>query len=562
MTQLFFRTLVGMLILVNFSQTLSAQLTVSANRNQFSPRDNIILKVETTKPLDIGLDLRSLQRQFLIIDQKKMTINSYAEGKRSSIVRWDVILRARISGQLQIPSLEYNQDSSEAFSIFVKSTDRSRFLPVSDLPIILDAQLNSDDNYENALFLYNLNIYSDRPLNNQYEISTPKINKADIQLLDQTAIQQVEIRGKQYNVIEQRYAIYPREMGRFIIEGPVFNGAQQDGPKVQIRANNLEINVRARQDFENAKYWLPATNVTIDETWQKPSPLRVGDIIPRQITLTAQGIAAKDLPDIITNAPEIVDILNTDVSLTDKINKQGIQGTRVEQQQIQLLERGEVTFPDIKIHWWDTTKDNQQISQINKQMLQVLAGENGESSIEREIAQNISVDEKSTPITIIETNSSWLVWLLIGFVLLTTLGWVFNIRKMKRIQDQQQEGFTTVTSISAKDESTFVDSNETILTHAKAKANFSAKAELNTFQQLGRACLKNDLIAAQRRLLEWANHFWYEQQLNEINDVAAAANDPSLNVLLLEMQELMETYNAQHWQGKNLFNLLTDIRSK
>jgi hypothetical protein len=548
----FFRTLVEFLILFTFSVQVFAQLTVSANRTQYSPKDSILLKVESSNPSESILDTSPLQSQFLILDQKKMMINSYAEGKRSSVARWELQLRAKKSGYIDIPVLNHNQESSEQFSVFIKSSSRTRFLPVSDQPIILDAQLNSDDNYEGALFLYTLNIYSDLPFADGFQISPPKIAQANVQFLDQSEIQNVEIRNKQYSVLEQRYAIYPAEMGRYVIEGPVFNGAQEGLSQIQVRANNLEINVRARQDFENANYWLPANNITIKESWKKSNTLRVGDTVVREVTLSAQGIPSANLPSLISTNSEIVNVKETSVALTDTINKQGIQGTRTETQYIQLLERGEVTFPEIQIFWWNTVLDSQEQAVINKQILQVLAGANGESSIEREVAQNKLPNNTDAPIRVIETDINWLLWAMIGLTLITSLGWIYNLKKMKNIREGQLENFETQPA----------NNSVTDTTETQPINSFDAKAELDTFQLLGRACFSNDLPTSERLLIDWGKQFWYEQDIRNIEDVSYAANDLALNISLTEMQDLLAMHNTDTWDGKELFNQLTDIRDK
>jgi len=560
----FIQTLVGISILLMLPLASHGALTASANRTQYAPRDNIVLKVETDNPSQSPLDTTPLQSQFIILDQKKMMINSYAEGKRSSMVRWELQLRARKSGYLDIPSLTHNLESSDAFSIYIKSKSPTRFLPVTDMPIILDAQLQLDDNYEQALYLYTLNIYSDQPLATGYTISEPKINKAQVQLLDQSAVQIIEIRGREYHVIEQRYAIFPTEMGRYIIEGPIFNGSQQDGSQIQVRANNLEINVRARQDYDSATYWLPASNVRITESWQKNPTLRVGDIIKRQITLTVDGIAAANLPALITETPETINIQDTKLALTDKTNKNGVQGIRVELQKIQLLERGEITFPKIRIYWWDTNSDSQKSATISKQILKVLPGINGESSIEREIAQNSVAPAEPPSVQLATDDISWLLWLLGVLALLSSIGWLFNLRKIKQLNESELEGFETITKTSDADFDIGPGDNqrqEPIMPSRGAELpSFNAKAELNTFQLLGRACLKNDLLSANRRLLEWANQFWYEQQLENIQDIADIANDSSLELILMEMQELLNIQAQNRWQGRKLFNMLTQLR--
>jgi len=487
-----------------------------------------------------------------------MMINSYAEGKRTSEVRWELYLRARKSGYIDVPSLVHNGETSDAFSIFVKSSNRARFLPVSDMPIILDAQLNRDVNYEKALFIYTLNLYSDQPLVANYSLSPPKIENAKVLLLDSSDIQEIDIRGKQYHVQELRYAIFPTEMGRYVIEGPIFNGSQQAGNQIEARANNLEINVQARQDFDNAKYWLPAQRVNVSESWQKNPQLQVGDIIEREITLQVQGMSAANIPDISIPTPQIIKIMASDFSLSDKIDNKGIQGTKIIKQKIQLLERGELTFDRVAIYWWDTNNDSQRISAIEKQLLNVLPGPNGESSIEREIAQNTHNSSKKGDVTVIKTDGSWLLWALIALTTLTSIGWLFNLRKLRRLKDSQAEAFHK--NLATQKEST--SAINTINSEAASVINFNAKAELNTFQILGRVCLKDDLLSVNRRLLEWANQYWYHQKISTLTDIANIADSPELTRVLTQMQVLLDNHDVGQWQGEELYNLLAAIREQ
>jgi len=572
MSKYFLKYFLSALIFLPISNTIQAQLSTQINRTQFAPRDTIILTIETTSPTQSLLDTSPLNANFLLLDQKEMTINSYAEGKRTSIVRWQLQLRARVSGHLEIPSLSYNDDSSQSLSIFIKSNNQTRFLPVSDLPVILDAQIDKDDGYENALITYTLNLYSDRPLQEGYNISPPKLLKGDVTLLEESEISEVEIRGKQYQLLELRYGIFPQEMGRYIIEGPVFQGAQIEGSQLEARANNLEINVRTRQDFENAKYWLPASQVQISEKWSSNGPYKVGDIIEREVILTAKGTLAEQLPSLIVENPEIVNILDSKTSLSQILNKKGIEGTRIERQSIQLLERGEVTFPSIDIYWWDTDRDSQQLSSIDKKILSVQPGENGESSIEREKAQNQNTP--TTPnITVIKTENSWIIWLLVSLLALSGGAWLYRTRKARRLKETQQEAFNTESNEqddTLNEDADVIDNEVDTYEEEESEqrieptlntGEFNAKAELSSFQALGRSCLKNDIIGAHGHLLEWASSFWYEQSFKDIADVAKAANNPAINVLLAEMNGCLDEFEANNWQGKELFSLLTQLRS-
>ncbi|MEM5527626.1 hypothetical protein WN093_02230 [Gammaproteobacteria bacterium AS21] len=569
MPKYFLKMIIALLILLPISSTIYAQLSTSINRTQFAPRDTIVLTIETSKPTQSLLDTSPLTANFLLLDQKEMTINSYAEGKRTSIVRWQLQLRARVSGHLDIPSLSYNDESSQSVSIFIKSNNQTRFLPVTDLPIILDAQIDKDDNYENALITYTLNLYSDHPLQQGYLISPPKLDKGEVTLLEESELTEVEIRGKQYQLLELRYAIFPQEMGRYIIEGPIFQGAQLQGTQLEVRANNLEINVRTRQDFENAKYWLPASQLTLTETWDTNGPFKVGDIIERTVTLTAKGLLAEQLPPLITENSEIVNILDSQVSLSQTLNKNGIEGTRIERQSMQLLERGELTSQNIDIYWWDTVNDNQQVSRIDKKIFNVQAGENGESSIEREQAQNQN-NQVAPIITVIETENSWIIWLLVSLLVISGGAWLFHMRRARRLKETQQEAFDSDDSAiqsQDEDEDEYDDERDreqqdrASIEPSISTGEFNAKAELNSFQTLGRSCLQNDIISAHNHLIAWANCFWYEQHFTDIDDIAKAANSPAINLLLAEMKEQLDEFETDNWQGKELFNLLTQLRS-
>ena len=270
-----------------------------------------------------------------------------------------------------------------------------------------------------------------------------------------------------------------------------------------------------------------------------------------------QGITAAEMPEIKISSPEIVKILSSKVTLSDSIDEKGIRGTKTIRQKIQLLERGELTFDKIAIYWWDTDQDSQKVATIDKNILNVFPGPNGESSIEREVAQNKAAQSTNENIIIIETESSWLIWALIALSAMTSLGWLFNLRKVRRIKDAQAEAFHQ--NIADKNRK---PGNATTGSTTLDNENFNAKAELNTFQTLGRACLQNDLISANRRLLEWANYYWYQQPLESIGDIVTLANNDALAALLKDMQHCLDTHDVAQWQGKSLFELLTQLRDK
>jgi hypothetical protein len=75
-------------------------------------------------------------------------------------------------------------------------------------------------------------------------------------------------------------------------------------------------------------------------------------------------------------------------------------------------------------------------------------------------------------------------------------------------------------------------------------------------------CLKDDLLSVNRRLLEWANQYWYQQDFKELSDIAMIADNQKLTQVLSDMQVLLDNHDVAQWQGEELYNLFSAIREQ
>lgn len=104
-------------------------------------------------------------------------------------------------------------------------------------------------------------------------------------------------------IFETAYAIFPEKPGALIIPPLVAEGViePKPGEPAPFRAETLEQRIEIRDipaEFQG-DWWVVTPRIQFEETWSKPpEEAVVGDILRREVTLTAYGVAAERLPEL------------------------------------------------------------------------------------------------------------------------------------------------------------------------------------------------------------------------------------------------------------------------
>lgn len=104
-------------------------------------------------------------------------------------------------------------------------------------------------------------------------------------------------------IFETAYAIFPDRAGELIIPALVAEGLiePKPGEPAPFRSETLEQRIEIRDippEFQG-DWWIVTPRIQFNETWSKPpEEAQVGDILRREVTLTAYGVAAERLPDL------------------------------------------------------------------------------------------------------------------------------------------------------------------------------------------------------------------------------------------------------------------------
>lgn len=113
------------------------------------------------------------------------------------------------------------------------------------------------------------------------------------------------------------------------------------------------------------EHWFSASDVNIEQQWeQSNSSLHVGDSVTRTITTIANDSLSVLLPQTLQQAAnEKFQAYSAPAQLQDTAQRGDYLATRTDQQTYILQYGGELVFPDVVVHWWDT-KNNEMKEQV------------------------------------------------------------------------------------------------------------------------------------------------------------------------------------------------------
>jgi hypothetical protein len=350
--------------------------------------------------------------------------------------------------------------------------------------------------------------------------------------------------GRNYRVIERKFAIFPQKSGEVSIPVVVFRGrisqqsttgSQRDrfvtrGKQVRVESDRLVLKVQPQPAAFTGQRWLPSAELTLQETWsQDPPQFRVGEPVTRTLILQARGLDATQLPEL-----SIPDITAASIYPDQPVSETRQDGSwlvgRVEQRlAIVPTQPGEITLPEIRLPWWDTESDRERIALIPARTITVSPGDTAsdkDSALpppDPQPAPAAEVQPIKPPAAapMIDNNGFW-PWLSMGLAilwLLTLLGW-------QRERQRNQVRVDSSVSVS--------------MTDGKAVR-----------QVLRRACQRNDPQAAAQALLDWAETFRPQQPPTNLAELAALVSNDEAPLRALDRALYAPT--TGDWRGDSLW---------
>ncbi len=528
-----------------FAHTINAATIASVDRNPVAVNETFELTV-TTDSEDFYVsdpDFSALESSFTILAQGKETNIT----NNSKLRRWRLRLSPKKQGSLMIPAIKIAGQMSKPILMNVRPSDQSTS-PQSNAAnkeLYLESNVDSHTVYQNAQFIYTVRVYSSIQIGDA-SLSAPDFGDAIVKTYDDKQKQQL-INGVAYSVIERRYAVFPRTVGKQVIKPAVLQAQvafkRDNFGRLQMRqisrqSDMATVNVIAPPASSSASNWLPAKNLTLKQHWSGSlESLKVGDSITRSITIHAQSTTAIQLPPI---TPPVIDGLKfyADKPDMNEINNAtGIDATRTESYAVIATKPGRYQLPAIKVEWFDTNKNQTQTATIPAVTIDVAANPDAVPAVMVPASGDIEKisAQPSTPAATAHSLYSAKLWMavsaILAFLLLAALAYCIKLRRSGH--------HTTAAAVAQA---------ETAISDKKA------------FATLAKYCRQNNHRMAEPALLQWGKCFWPEQRIASVGDILLYCDSPRLNTAWQQLQQANYQGQSTSWQGQSLLAAVEDCR--
>ncbi|MBY4677994.1 BatD family protein [Marinobacterium arenosum] len=536
---------------------LPAEAAVNAYLDRYTVAEgsSLRLTLESDQQFAPQPDLSPLHADFQVLGTKKMTISSHSRDGKQASTRWRVLLRPRRSGPLSIPALLIGNEQTAPLQLTVEGDQAGPDTPV-EIPAILEALPDTSELYVDSQLLLTLRLWHRKPLPDDATLSSPQLPNATVKPFGNPIKRQMVRRGQAFHVLEKRYLIFPHKAGVMQIPAQIYSAGSPTGVLQEVKSAPLTIDVLPAALQQQRGYWLPSSEVTLEDSLQQNSQLQMGESLERSLTIRARGVTAKTLPALSPLTNELARIELLQVELDEEMTSNGLISSRIERLRITPTERGEVTLKPIRIPWWHTRLDRSRQVEIGPRLLNVTSASTAPSGDGETAEPMATVTEKSQPMSTDATpapediksdepsdSGNLLVWLLTAISIISALGWLYTfhaLRTLKRAGGAERRmmagDYDSVPVEGALDQDT-------------------------AFQALTLACQQGDALLAREALLAWAQRFWPELPIENCADISQLAGSETLNLLILDLEQHIYDDGDGYWQGDLLLQAVDTLRS-
>lgn len=366
---------------------LAATLTASTDRTSLAMGETVTLVLslsggDSSTPPDLSV----LSRDFEILDRRRGSRTVTADGKRTQVNEWVMLLAPKRTGTLTIPALSVAGLSTQPVRLDVT---RAPAVDVNeDRPLFIQMEAGKGDAYVQGEIPITVRIYDALGMRSG-ALTRPEAEGASFAPRGEQQSYLRTIGKKRYRVYQQDYVMTPQRSGTIHIQPitlkaivPGSSGASLDaemarllgrppspqawldagapGRELNLHTDPVDVEVKPRPSAASG-WFLPAKAVTLTGQWSSPpAKAQVGDTLTRTLRLVAVGATPNQLPPL---APLAVDGLRQyeDESRPETVQVKGEAAAQLTQVVSVVPSRaGTFTLPAVEVDWWNTATNRQE----------------------------------------------------------------------------------------------------------------------------------------------------------------------------------------------------------
>ncbi|BFM11444.1 BatD family protein [Simiduia litorea] len=396
--------------------------------------ETVVLSIRVSPQANTTPDFSELETQFDILNRSQNSQYRNINGQVTAFTEWQLTLAPKSVGKLVIPSIQYEQEFSDAIILDVSQTDNTQSGMTPD--IFLDIQAEKSEPYVQEQVIITVKLHTAIPLRVD---DAPALNIPNALLLPLKDSQyQKRIGDKVYSVSELRYALFPQMSGELEIPIQTFTVTMRAHSRLnnslnygqtetkRIRSKPIVLAVKPQAKNYQGQHWLPASKLDISEQWSSDTQdWTLGEPITRKITINATGLSANQIPSLpLAENPSFKQYREKPES-TDSQDARGLSTSITESIAIVPTQVGVTQLPEVKLYWWDTQSNTQKIALLPARSINIKANPQLPASVPSisPAQPNLDVTEQpnldTSPVRSQDTNSA-IVWQILSALLLIT----------------------------------------------------------------------------------------------------------------------------------------------
>ncbi|MDC0641119.1 BatD family protein [Porticoccaceae bacterium] len=369
------------LLLLAVSTLSWAALTATVDRSVIDSNETLQLvirydgQVMTRQP-----DFSPLENDFEILSNNRQQQYSWVNGQSESYTDWTMVLMPKRTGLVLIPSLNFKKDVSNAVEIRVRSASAAA-AGAGKQPIYTETLVDKESVYIQEQLVLTHRLYTSVQLS---DLSLSDLNVPDV-ILQKIGDNQYQktINGRNYLIVEIKYALFPQVAGKLVIPAlrfgayesngrSQFGGFTNRGTRIFRSTESKIVDVNVRPAHIAADQWMPSSEVQLAEQWSTDlNNLTVGEPVTRAIAISAAGLTGAQITPIQIIESDDYKIYPDQPQLQEQAKGSTIVGTRTETLAMVPGRAGEITFPAINVRWWDTVNQRMQTASLAAKTVQV-----------------------------------------------------------------------------------------------------------------------------------------------------------------------------------------------
>ncbi len=502
---------------------------------------DLMLRVEDAPTTSVAPKLMPLTKDFEILGQKVETHITLQDSKRNFSRSWIIEIRPRRVGRLVIPSIAVDGGSSAPIMVEVKEFRSSGSVMGEDVHLEVTAD-RSQPYVQSQVTITARLFFGERLLSG--ELSDPQVDNAIVQRIGKDRNFSTHRDGRDYQVIERRFSIFPELSGEMIVEQIRFTGlmlvvdqiGQQRQLHKQVTADPIVLQVRPKPREFTGAAWLPAKNLTLMDSWDEGLPdFNAGTPVNRRITVRADGVRAIQLLSPAYEENDTVRIYGSQADLQNRERGDRIVGELSEDFVLVPQSVDRVEIPPFRVVWWDIDEDREKVAELRPVSVALRdspesfadSGQSGLAQVQQ--PDNLPIEPQA--------NQQDITWKMVSFAL--ALAWLVTIcafawgrRRSLQTMEQQQ--------IDERTERTRTQLRSAVRT----------------------ACADGDAQAAASALIEWGQFMWPQKVLTSLIDLAAAVPSKTLSDELRALDRILYGQTTESWLGAELWREFSSLNVK